>query len=59
MREFSRLLGNGLRYFWTSVPNVHGTNATGKVDVAITIDVFDDGSVGFGGNREVSAVVNN
>ena len=35
MREFRGLLCNGFRYFWASMPNIHGSKATGKVDVAV------------------------
>src|SRR5437016_4970116 len=47
MREFSSLFGNGSGHLRTSMTNIHGTNATCKVDIAITIDIFDDGPIGF------------
>ena len=48
MREFRGLLCNGFRYFWASMPNIHGSKATGKVDVAVSIYIFDNSAISFG-----------
>ena len=47
MGELSSLFGNGPGHLGTSMSNIHDANATCKVDIAITIDIFDDGPIGF------------
>src|SRR5256885_7625289 len=47
MGEFLCLLDGSLCHFWACMPNVHGADAACKVDEAISINIFYDGSLSF------------
>src|SRR5205085_5717655 len=46
MRKFRSLFSNGLHYFRAAMPDVHHPNTTGKVDIAIAIDILNDSPFG-------------
>src|SRR5438094_786701 len=47
MGESSGLLSNSLSDFWTSMANVHSSNATCKVNVAISVYILNNSSISF------------
>ncbi len=46
MHKFRGLLGDGLHHLRTAMTDVHDTDAPGKIDIAIAIDIFDHGPFG-------------
>src|SRR5207248_5650074 len=47
MCESSSLFRNGPGHLWTCMANIHGTNAASKVDIAVTVYIFNHSSVSF------------
>ena len=47
MCEPGCLFSDSFRHLWPGVANIHGADATCEVDIAITIYIFDDGSICF------------
>jgi hypothetical protein len=45
MRKFCRLFSDGLGYFWPTMSNIHHSDATGKIDKTISIDILDNCTV--------------
>src|SRR5258706_1287313 len=45
MCKFGGLLRDGSSHFWSRMPNIHGANTAREIDIAIAVDIFDNGTI--------------
>jgi hypothetical protein len=45
MCKFGSLLRDGSSHFWSRMPNIHGANTAREIDIAIAVDIFDNGTI--------------